>query len=464
MKFNVKFDKILIAILIFGVLIRLAWINSLVERDEGQFAFNTVVNYMPNHELYKQQVFEDNKFPMLYLFYSVPILIFGNNFLMIRLFNNLFFWISCYYFFKISFILLKRKKFAYVATFLYILFLNIPYFEGQLVMSESVALHFTIFGYYTLLKYIQSKKKINLLLTIIFFLLSFLTRITLIINFLVLGIILVNNKKRDYKTIIKGLVYSTIFFIFGLLIFKNQLLFYFHNYFQYFSHIIYVPVTNWYILLLEFSGFLVLIVFGIIEQFKKRKIRFSNYFLIAFVLTLLLGFLPNGYGHFFISVLPFFAILGSLGLYYLFKLSNKYFKIISSILIFVLILINISFWIYQYPDLNWNKFGWNWRYSDSESKNMQENIATELRNLNGNTMLLVWEPYICFKANKKGCTSYLAQFLIPRFSYWKDEFENVQNLITYDIYKDSYKKYNLSINYSMFHIQKKEGYTLLTKK
>ena len=461
-----KIDMILILILFFAIFLRLIWINSLVERDEGQFAFNTAVNYLPNHELYKQQVFEDNKFPVLYLFYSIPIILFGNSIIMIRLFNNLFFWISCYYFFKISFSLFKNKNKAYVSTLFYIIFMNIPYFEGQLVMSESVALHFTIFGYYALLRYTNKKQNYLLFLTLIFFLLSFLTRVTLIINLIILGIFWIKSKNINInnKKVLKKTPWILAILVTLFILLRKQIYYYFKNYTLYLLNTVYVPISNWYILLLQFLGPIILIFVGFVELIKRTKIKHTSQFITAFILTFILGFLPNAYGHFFISVIPFFAILTTVGVYYLVSISNRYIKYTYLIIIFLFAIVNIYFWAYQHPNFNWDTFGWTWRYSDSDSKNMQESIAYDLRNLDGETLLLGWEPYVCFRANKPGCHAYFNFININRLPDWKNRFETVPNLIIYDIHEEDYKEYNLTIEYSEFQLHRKEGYSILVRK
>jgi len=449
----IKKNRILIIILIFGILLRLLWINALVERDEGQFAYNSAVNYAKNNVLYKKAYFEDNKLPILYLFYSIPITAFGNDFFYIRMFNNIFFFITIILLYKICISLFENKKKALLSTFFYVLIMHIPYFEGFLVMSESVALHFTIIGFYF---YTRKKrnKQTSLLFTLFFFLLAFLTRITLLINFIILIAIeflkTKSLKKLSLHTvaIILLILLSCLFVPTFTLTLKRDL--------YRLIKINYVPYTNWIILFLESLTFIILGIIGL----AKIKIKHKNMFFFAFIITLSLGFLPNAYGHYFISCLPYLAILCAVGFNYV--LSKK--NIIILLFLSLTFILNVSISTLQYPNLTWNYLGFGWDYSDSSTREVQEEISSLLYTFpSQEVFVLGWEPYICFRSKKVGCTKFFSFYYVNRSEEYKKTLYNSTIILLYESHKKNYKTNNISLTFPDYKVIKKEEYTILLK-
>lgn len=162
----------------------------------------------------------------------------------------------------------------------------------------------------------------------------------------------------------------------------------------------YVPFSNWYIMALESASF---ILFSLIGMFYlKNSIKYPLYFQLLCYGTLFLCLIPDAYGHYLISLLPYIAILSAVGF---FKVCVGKWRMIMILLFMVLFMLNIYVSLHQYPDFTFNKFGLEWEYSDSITRNMQEEISKIIINesTSEEIILLGWEPYICFRTQKTGC-------------------------------------------------------------
>ncbi len=443
-----KTKNIFIVILLFGLVLRFAWIDSLIERDEGQFAYNAAVNYVNNNNLYKKDIFTDRKPIMTYIFYSIPIYFFGNDFFYIRLFNNFFYFLSIISFYEITKIIFKEEKRSLLSTLFFVILSNLPYLENFFVMSESIGLHFTLFGFYFLIRE-KGNKTVNYFFSAIFLILSVMSRLNLIINLIIIIYHLFLNRK--YKYIFFLISFFSFLFI-TLLIFSSDflkgVLFILYR----LQTMVYVPLINWLMFLSQLSGTIILSILGL----RRLDIKFKKEVIMGFALSLLIGFAPNAYGHYFISCIPFFAIFSSIGISNIIARKKK----MTLFIIGIIFITNVFFSFLQYPDLNFGKYGNRIDYSDSRTREMQEEISYNLKKYKEDSILLLgWEPYVCFRSEKVGCRNY---FYFNDKEYVKRiNYTNI--IVIYNIHENEYKRNNITFDLSKYKITENEHYSILER-
>ncbi|NTV23049.1 MAG: hypothetical protein HGA85_01575 [Nanoarchaeota archaeon] len=431
--------RLLFIILLFASVLRLIWINSIVERDEGQFAYNAVVNFIPADASYRSEFFYDNKMPLLYLFYSAPIALFGHDILYVRMLNNILFIVSCYFFFKLALFIFRKEAEAYLALIIYILLMNIPAFEAQLAMSESFALPFTIIGLYCLTRYTEQKQTGDLMLSSLFFAVSSQFKVTFLIYvFFALCIGVINNKHRE-----GSIRYLPLLFLSGVIaitLASNHAII-----MRYLLHDIYASKESLLLLLMSASTFIMLAAIGAARLMQSRQ----TLILAGLIFSLFFSFFPNMYGHCFIISLPYIAISSASGLSLVFAIRRKTIALsVISLLLFSLG-VNMYTWYRQYDDFTFNKLV-NVGYSESTSREMQESIASTMKAYNKTVFVMGWEPYLCFRAEKTGCYShYPYQHMNDRsyynYDYLWDRFNNASLILFYADNEEKYIPYRQQI-------------------
>jgi 4-amino-4-deoxy-L-arabinose transferase-like glycosyltransferase len=209
---NLQIDKgfVLTFLIIFLVVIfiRQIWLFSVIERDEGGIALvslqwiNGLLPYVNSF---------NNAGPLAYVAYLVSTLLFGTNFIPIRLINNTIFFLSI-----IPFYLCTKdwfdKNVALISSFFYGIFMSAPIYEGQLVLTSSLSAPIVVFCVFFCSRYLMKNSRKALVTSA--FLLSIATLIKVLVApgfFLLIGAValryLHNTQKNHHaKELLKDLL------------------------------------------------------------------------------------------------------------------------------------------------------------------------------------------------------------------------------------------------------------------
>jgi 4-amino-4-deoxy-L-arabinose transferase-like glycosyltransferase len=383
-----KENRILIVLIIIAILIRLPWLYTTIERDEGAFGF-AASKLLSGQQLYKE--IPEGKFPGIMLIYASTIFFFGKSIIAIRLLNNLLFLISIPFIFEITRKLYNRKI-AITSVIFYIILMNIPIFEAQLAMSESFLIFFIILTIYFLIRYTIEKKISYLILSILFTIVAVSIRISSIILFLLIFI-------EQYKNNKKVLTSYIIFILAGLIIFSTLIYFNIFNlkYWLYYNILYYqvrmanyIPINYMLLIFLEAIFFWTFLIIGII-LLQKTKRKEDKFCLIWFSIFFILCIIPPGFGHYFIQIIPQLSIIAAIGYHTLFKKIGKSNKIFFIIFISLLCSIMIFLWIKHYPNYNFKWRDIEIEYSDLESYTEQIEISRTVEKINNSEgKILMW--------------------------------------------------------------------------
>jgi len=381
-KFIIK-HKLVLFLILFALLLRLPWLYATMERDEGIFGFVTT-SFLAGESIYVL----DNKPPLLYILYALPITIFGNSIIHVRIFNNLLFFISIIFFFSLI-RSLYGKKIALFSSIAYIIFMNIPAYEGPLAVSESFMIPFCITSIYFLNLFLKKQKIFYLGISIILMCAASLIRHNALGGLLLIYFLTIKKNKLDYKKIL--LMISPLIFFLCLI-----------TYFLYTGQIPYILKSISYIrMMIPFSYTLLAILesyfilffsfLGIVIILKNKQTK--KYSLIFLWLLFLLPFLlfPISFHH-LLTLVPPLAVFAGIGFNIFIK--NKKEKI-TIILCTLLMIISLFPIVKQYPDYNLkiNKL----KYADLNNYKEQIQISNYIKEITyPEDRILVWgfEPGI----------------------------------------------------------------------
>lgn len=426
--------KAIIFLLVLALLLRFPWLYTTIEKDEGQFGY-VAWRWMSGDSLYTELT--DNKPPLLYILYSIPILLFGNGIIPIRILNNLLFLVSIIFFFKF----IKNffsKKIAIFSILFYIVFMNIPVFEGYLAMSESLLTPFLIMSVYFFERYISTKRIYFIFISSIFALISLLIKQQAIFIFLLLisGLFIYKERNKIKKTffiiLIPTIAILSIFFL------DNQL---FPNLFRRtwaeltLSSMGFASGYEHYgynlLIIIEGSVLFLFFIIGLIKMFRsKRKER--DYFLISWLfLASLFALVPPAYGHYYIFLIPPLAIFAGIGIIYSINTSQN--KKLFALLTTALLLFTGALVIGHFPDSSLDtkylRYGW----SSLENYDQQIELAKFIKDTTKPTdeiFIFEWEPVIYWLSERLPPKSMGFSYSprLAEWSYLRDILRKQKNL------------------------------------
>lgn len=133
----------LLCAVLLAMLLRLLWLQTVVARDEGASGYIASV-WLAGHSPYTPPMAAINP-PLAYLIYLVPISIFGDNVIPVRLLNDALFFGSIVSIFLIADQWYGRKI-ALVSSIFYAVFMNAPIFETQLAIPSSLSIPLMVFA------------------------------------------------------------------------------------------------------------------------------------------------------------------------------------------------------------------------------------------------------------------------------------------------------------------------------
>jgi len=132
-------------------LVRLLWLDTIVYRDEAAGGY---VGMLWSRGLPPYVNCLDNKTPIFYGIYLIHIKLFGNNIIPVRLFNDLLFVVSLLAVYRIALPWFGARA-AVLALLLYGFALNMPIFDGQLAIADSLSMPFLVFSFLFCTRYIN---------------------------------------------------------------------------------------------------------------------------------------------------------------------------------------------------------------------------------------------------------------------------------------------------------------------
>ena len=100
LKKTLKKNRYLLSILILSVILRLMWLKMPVHADEGEGGY-TAMLWAQGDLPYATRL--DVKGPLHYLLFLIPILLFGNDIMPVRMINNVLYFISIVALYPVSY-------------------------------------------------------------------------------------------------------------------------------------------------------------------------------------------------------------------------------------------------------------------------------------------------------------------------------------------------------------------------
>ncbi len=390
-----KSEFLLLAVIILlAFILRMLWLNTSIEGDEGYFAYTAWL--WDQGKILYVDIFAE-KGPLLYLLHLLPIHFFGNSIIPIRIENNILFLVSIFVLYLIARDW-SGKKAGLIAALFYSLFMNAPFYGAHQAMAESFSIPFVIFSVYIGNRYLKNGNRILLLIAAIFMSAALLIRQNQGIGILLLVIIIAIARYRLYKenhqtkwSFAGHTTADLLILTVGIILPISAFLVYFWSHGA-ISELVKQTVLNFLpgsayfakanvnygIKFLDVAQGLPLWLFaflGLIACILKQK----NYRWRAiipfswFLLFLMVAGIPPNYGHHFsIVIAPAAICVGiSLGLVLdniksksITSLFSEYEKNITNIFLIILLLFSfipaIFFSVKQYPNsnINWEFVSW----------------------------------------------------------------------------------------------------------
>lgn len=425
-------NKTLLVIVGASLLLRLLWLNTLIGRDEGMAGY---VGWLwTEGKILYVNVF-DNKGPFFYFVYGAINSIFGPSIIYIRLLNDFLFLISIIMIYRLASDWYGKTAAAVSAMF-YGIFMNAPIYEGQLAVSESVALPFLVGSVY----FWNSNRKTNDKKFLVFsgtlLSLSFLTRQTTGLMLPVMLVMLIFLSKKNEcsisKKYVRNLLSNIFVFFLGVAIPLSITLLYFYlngalltfldkalvKPFEYFGGL-YVPPSGESVSMLlpyiSVSLFLVVIIQGLplwvfgglggsIAVF--RRTIYDKLILLWLVVFCFAISRPPSFGHYYQQIIPQMSLLAGMFISQIFNgISTKKVKSIftaknfsltevATVAVIALLLMSSIPAAYmqsiQFPNYNIKWEFVEWRFADGQSFENQTYLAQYLRtNAPRNSKILV---------------------------------------------------------------------------
>jgi 4-amino-4-deoxy-L-arabinose transferase-like glycosyltransferase len=448
--------RALIGIVVFSFVFRLLWLQTTIEGDEGFSAYAAWLwnkGYVPFSQILI------SKGLLLSLLERIPIYVFGNTIVPIRIMNDVLFLFSI----VVLYLIVEywySKKVGLISALLYGIFMNMPAFGAQQVMVESVSMPFVIFSIYSCNKFLKNKKWILLLISglmvsaAFFIMQSQAIIVILLLSMIVFSYDSSNRRSETRLHFVKSLPANMSVLIAGAILpfaasivcFWNQgiLSAFIENYFLFFlpgglhSSSPNVPLGIQFLTIFEGLPLWLFAFFGVIVcLYRRKEYAESGVFSMTFMFLLLLAasIQPNFSHHFAVLVAPA-SILASVALCSIPISPERNGKNIAGVLLIALLAISFVpvffLAVQQYPDsnINWQFVIW---YASGDWSMKDYNQQLEVANfLNANTPksgeVLVW-------ANWGAATIYwLSEYNFP------SKYVSVENPVMEGIPDEEYQR------------------------
>ena len=387
----------LMGIVLLSLFLRLLWLYTLIEGDEGIYGYNAML-WLQGHLPYVDFTRLDstptcNKTPLLYFLYLIPIYFFGNTIIPVRIINNVLFLASVI----VLYVIAKDwygKRAGLIAALFYGIFMNVPVFQAQQAMSEPLSVPFVIFSIYFCNKYLRNGGRNRLFISGILISIACLTRQTQAFGIFALPLMLAlfskdshhakSKNKLNFARILAvdvlvlslGIILPALFFIIYFWIngALNNLIecTVFSVFTDYLSKPD-VPFGVKFLIIAEGLPLWLFSIFGFILGILRHNKR--DIILMGWMLFFLPKFfMPPNYGHNYVQIIPQASILSAISLVPILDNITKLRTIRKfrdyehgMATVFVVTVLVISFvpsiflQIKQYPnlDINWGFTNWN---------------------------------------------------------------------------------------------------------
>lgn len=346
------------------------------------------------------------EFPLYYYYIGILYKIFGSHDFIFRLANSLLFFISLFYLFKASTLIIKNKFFALIIPLFVFATPIIAFYTNNFIMNIP-AISFTFIGWFFFVKFYKYEHQNSLYISILFFTLASLFKLSEIMSiFVIIGILVFEripfikykaNKKLIFNSFFKTIILFCISFLLIFAWYKyadyynkshNQMYYLYVNFDKYWTLDNETKLSVWDYLknrrYYDFFNplmyyFLTFCFITLIVFFKKiNKLFFtlvSFYIIGAFCFIMVFYMFLKEHDYYLISlyILPLFILLTFFDL--LSKLIEKYLKFKK--ILYTLIIIGSSLLLIQ--NINYTKGKmierYKWPYFPEES------IYGDLRNI-----------------------------------------------------------------------------------
>lgn len=394
--------RVIIFFLIFALLIRLPWLYTTVHKDEGQIGY-VAWRWLSGENLYTE--LNDNKPPLLYMIYSIPILLFGNTIIPIRILSNILFLVSIVFFFKLVENTVS-KKIALLSTSFYTVFMSIPVFEGYFALSEIFLTPFLIASVYSLEKYFFIKKPYLLFIASILASISVLIKHQAIFIFLfIASTLLIYEKKNKLRKIVSVILIPVVVLLFLFMFYRENFLSFLNiNWLTFKSPIGFASGYKHYsfnlTIFLEGSLLFLFSITGLIKAFKSENKK-TNLFFLWLVPALLFTLAPPAYGRYYLFLIPPLAVFSGVGFDHLVKnYKNKKVLLLLAVILFIITCILV---IKQFPNSNMDTNHFKYRWAILDSYDQQKELAEYVKRTTDPTdeiFVFGWEPSVYWMSER----------------------------------------------------------------
>jgi len=453
--------------LVVFLLLRLPWLQTLVERDEGIFGY---VGYVlaTGGAPYRDVI--DHHGLGLYAMYGAAYSCWGPNIIVMRvlvlglqLFEiPLLFWIARTWF---------SKEVANWTIFFFVMFSSIPIFESHYALSESLATPFAVFGVYFYARWRESKNVTHYGLAWFFVAIASTIRFTLAFSgiiLVVLFVIDVISKHRAWVSRIRillwyglwafflvSLVWAAVLMVLKAIGSLEAFVVIIPETFRYGTELPYVHSAMRSLIGKEGLPLFAFLLIGLLSMLLQIRSwnREHFYILLWAAMFVMVVTRPPMLGHYFIQLIPAASIIGAIGMVHfvtsLRTLCRSRYMRYASQLVLLTTVFGISFIhaIKHYPDM---QVGLDierhiFAYSDSRSYQDQLELANIVRDLlpdEEGLLIYGMEPAIYWLAEKRAPvrdTYTLNSYSFQVHSHSDNPFAlvrgpNIKVVVMYDLY------------------------------
>lgn len=363
-----------------------------------------------------------NRPPLFYILYSLSNLFSQPNIFMIRLVNDIIFWVSVVFFYSLIKDIFGSKE-AIVGTFFYSIFMNVPIFEGMVAIPASIVTPLLVISFSACNRYFKNGNKSWLITS---GLLSSAAYLILQDQLLGLGILffylLETNvfRGRKPKLFIKNFIILSLSFVIPILL--TAIVFLFSGEISNYINVLWAkralsvyftsPFVPQNVQVLKILEGLPLWIFGAIGSLRIFKGRNITLPLLWSVIMLVRVIFPPDFPHHLLYLIPPAAILSSIGFIFMINQLKKWTRNAYIPVTFLLALLMspvLLFSAVQYPttDINWEGFQWNatWISDSDDQRAISQFIRSETKN--GSVLIHGWLPELYSLSEKMAPSLYV---------------------------------------------------------
>lgn len=272
----------------------------------------------------------DHKPPLLYVIYAIA----NSDLYYVKMLSLLTGLASIFPFFKLARALFRQKTAYYVATSLYVIGLGSPVIEGNIANAENFMVLPILWGFYSFLRFVTTRKLKYILFSGVMFSISCLLKavsifdvatVFLLLMFINLGVTaprisLITLKRSSIFKNFKARIRIIVPFLVGFAVLPLIVILYFigHHALGYFTESVlsdnvgYVSYQNVWLFpmgVIVVKGFLLIASLGVLIYFRQ-KVGFIGFFILLWLTLSLFNafFSQRPYIHYLIVVLPSFSL------------------------------------------------------------------------------------------------------------------------------------------------------------